>query len=310
MSNEELVAGIQAGKTELMEELWGQVEKYVMSKASKLDFMLAKMQNRSYNSKTVTGVLEQGDFCNAGYLALVKAVESYNPQTEVPFLAWFIFYLKTAFAEATGYRTVKGRMEPIRHALSLDAPLGDDPDGDTLAAVVADPRNNLDNVEELIWREQLRDAVAGVMQELEPEQAKVLYHRFWKNQTYTDAAGELGITDQNVRTGEARALRRLRHGRYIARLKPFYNFNYYGGTGLGAFRATGMSVQERHLVIKEESREREDRRRQKLEGRRQKEKIQSQVRDTIERINREAQEEVARMTPEEKRALLEKYGYA
>ena len=139
----------------------------------------------------------------------------------------------------------------LDHAISLDMPLGDDLQGDTLADIVPDPMAVAPLVEESVWREQLRDVVAGVMQELEPEQARVLHHRFWKNQTYTDVAGELGITDQNVRTGEARALRRLRHGKYIARLKPFYNFNYYSGTGLGAFKSTGASIQE-HYVMKME----------------------------------------------------------
>ena len=68
-----------------------------------------------------------------------------------------------------------------------------------------------------------------------------------------------------------------------------------------------MSVQERYLVIEEERQERE--KHQCRENRRQKEKSKHEVEDTIERINQEAQERVNRMTPEEKRALLEKYGY-
>ena len=58
----------------------------------------------------------------------------------------------------------------------MDVPLGDDPQSDTLADVVPDPNAiaNIEQVEESVWREQLRNAVSGVMQELEPEQAKVL----------------------------------------------------------------------------------------------------------------------------------------
>ena len=253
MSNEELVASIQAGKVELMEELWVQVEKYVMSKASKLDFMLAKMQNRSYNSKTATGILEQGDFCNTGYLALVKAVETYNPQTEVPFLAWFIFYLKTAFAEATGYRTVKGRMEPIRHALSLDAPLGDDPDGDTLASIVADQRASLDNIEEAIWREQLRKVMEDVLSELPQEQQTALRHRYYGCRTYEGAAQQMGTTWEEVRKLEQGGIRSLRQSTRTKKLRPFYEVDCYSGTGLQAFRSSGMSVQERYLIKQEEA---------------------------------------------------------
>lgn len=253
MSNEELVIRIQSGEMDLMGELWGQVERYVMSKASKLDFMLATMQNRSYNSKTATGVLEQGDFCNAGYEALVKAVETYNPEMELPFLPWFMLYLKTAFAEATGYRTKKDRMDPLKNALSLDKPLDDEAGGASLGDIVPDAKATatLTDIEERVWLEQLREAMKGVLAELPDEQSTVLRQRYYDQRTLAGTALQMGTTVEEVRKLENKGIKALRRYKLANRIRPFYDFDCYAGTGLNAFRHTGLSVQERYLIQKE-----------------------------------------------------------
>ena len=66
-----------------------------------------------------------------------------------------------------------------------------------------------------------------------------------------------------VRKRERDALRRLRSPKTACRLRPFYDFDFYCGTGLGAFRHTGMSIQERYLVIEEDRRERAEKERQR-----------------------------------------------
>lgn len=247
MSNEELVAAIQAGDTSRLGALWDNV-----------CLLIRKMAGRFHRSVGGRGGLEIEDLEQIGFIAMVEAAETYNSQKEAKFATWLCICLRRCFQEASGrlYLDKQGNLrtkDMLDHAVSLNEPLGDDPQGDTLADIVPDPRAEatIGQVEESVWREQLRDAVAGVMWELEPEQAEVLYHRFWKNQTYIDAAEELGITDQNVRTSEARALRNLRRGKYTARLKPFYNFNCYSGTGLGAFKSSGASVQERYMINQE-----------------------------------------------------------
>ncbi len=248
MSNEELVAAIQEGDMELMESLWERVRRLVHTFAY-----------RYYMATQGRGGVTVEDLEQIGYLAMMDAIPRYNPG-EAAFSTYLVQYLRKHFQEASGrlYLDKNGNLrskDMLDYAVSLDMPMGDDPQSDTLADVVPDPDAiaNIEQVEESVWRVQLRNAVSGVMQELEPEQAKVLYHRFWKNQTYNDAAGELGITDQNVRTGEARALRRLRHGRYTAKLRPFFDFNCYSGTGLQAFRSSGMSAQERYMIKQEEA---------------------------------------------------------
>ena len=249
MSNEELVAAIQAGDTSHFGALW-----------DNLYLLVRKMAIRFHRVIGGRGGLEVEDLEQIGFMAMVEAAETFNPHKEAKFATWLCICLRRFFQEASGrlYMDKNGNLrskDMLDYAVSLDMPLGDDPQSDTLADVVPDPNAiaNIEQVEESVWREQLRNAVSDVLLEIEPEQAEVLRCRFWKNQTYIDAAGELGITDQNVRTGEARALRRLRHGRYIAKLRPFFDFNCYSGTGLQAFRSSGMSAQERYLIKQEEA---------------------------------------------------------
>lgn len=78
----------------------------------------------------------------------------------------------------------------------------------------------------------------------------MLYRRYWQNQTYAEAGEEIGMAAQNVKVTEWRGLRFLREPRNRKRLRPFYEFDCYSGTGLGAFRKTGCSVQERYVERK------------------------------------------------------------
>ena len=71
------------------------------------------------------GGVELADLVNSGFLAMVAAVESYQPENGA-FSTWFMYHLKTAFAETTGYRTRRSRNDPIQCAVSLSTPLSDD----------------------------------------------------------------------------------------------------------------------------------------------------------------------------------------
>ena len=125
MSNEELVAEIRQGKTELMEQLWDQVKRFVYWKARAV-----------YISPGAGYTLE--DLEQSGYLALAPAVETYDPERGA-FLTWLSYYLKKEFAAAGGARGTKKR--PLNVAVSLDAPLSlDDVDDGTLHDIVASKR--------------------------------------------------------------------------------------------------------------------------------------------------------------------------
>ena len=304
MSNEELVAVIQAGAEERMGELWEQVKGLVAWKARHI---MTALDLRG----SPCGV-ELEDLMQSGYIAMVEAVHYYNPESGAAFSTCLINRLKTAFAEATGYHTKRGQNEPLNNSFSLDKTVDDESDGTPFGEFVPDPKAaaTMLNIEEKLWREQLHEALEAALAALPEKYADVMRLRHYQGLTLADVGQIQRTTPERIRQMENKAIRQLRKLSIACHLRPFYDFDFYCGTGLGAFQHTGMSIQERYLVIEEEAQERENRRRQEQESRRQKEKIQSQIRETIDRINQEAQEKVARMTPDEKRALLKKYGYA
>lgn len=238
MTNEELVSRIQNGENELLSTLWGQVERLVCWKAR--SFLLGN---------NALGGVSFDDLYNSGYLAMVDAVSTYKP-IGMAFHSWLIFYLKTAFSEATGYRTERDRNDPLRTALSLSNPLGDDGNNGTLSNLIPDPDAEmlLESVEDKIWGKQLHSTMTTVLQEIPKEQSEVLRMRYYNDQTLEDTAHDLGKTAAEIRTLEIKGIRSLRQPKYANRLRPFYDFNYYYGTGLQHYLNTGTSIQERYLI--------------------------------------------------------------
>lgn len=302
MSNEELVAAIHAGENR-MGELWEQVVGLVKWKARRIITAIDL-------SGSSCGV-ELEDLVQSGYLALVKAVETYEP-TAGAFSTWLGYHLKNAYAEATNYRTTRGKKEPLNNCLSLDSPLTDDVDNDTFMEVVADPNSlkQQESVEEAVWQEELCAAVETALSTVPETYREILRLRYWDNLSLETIGDFQGISKERVRQLECKGLQKLRQPRNACHLRPFYDFDFYCGTGMGAFQHTGMSIQERYLMIEEDRRERAEQQRKERESKQRQERFQSEYTRIVERVMQEAQAKVAKMTPEEKSKLLEKYGYA
>ena len=130
---------------------------------------------------------------------------------------------------------------------------------------------------------------------------EVLRLRYYRDMTLADCGQLLGVTPESVRKMECRGLRFLRRPQNAATLYSFYDFNFYAGTGSGAFSHSGMSVQERYLIVEEERRERLER----LQAEKQ-----SRQNNAVDLAAQRAEERLAAMTMEEKQRLLAAYGYA
>lgn len=288
MSNEELAMEIQAGATGRMVDLWEQVEGLCCWKAKQA---IAALQLRG----NPCGV-EFDDLYQTGYLAMVAAVESYRLESGA-FSTWFIFHLKTAFAEATGYRTKCGRCEPLNTATSLDRPIQpDEPDGGSLAEFVSDGNAAaaMDGVEESVYYKQLHEAMEAAIGELPPDNALALRLRYWGNMTLAAAGKAMGRSPERMRQMENKGIRELRKSKV---LHNFLDFDMYHGTGLGTFRSSGSSIQERY-VMKQERREEYERKRrneQAFEG-------------EMEAITQRVAARMASMSPDKKAQLLAEYG--
>lgn len=95
MTNEELVALIQAGERDRLPELWDQVERFVASRANRLLIAIGP-------DKAALAGVEFGDLYNSGYFALVTAADSYKPEAGALFITWFALRLKSAFVNQQG----------------------------------------------------------------------------------------------------------------------------------------------------------------------------------------------------------------
>ena len=220
MSNEELAVLIQAGEREHLPQLWAQVERFV-----------AKQASRRMTATGGFGGVEFGDLYNAGYLALVSAVDSFDPGAGRSFVSWLALHLKTVFAEAGGYRSQKQAQDPLHRAGSLDVPTGEDEDGAALVELVADSSALLafERAEECQYRAQLHAALGEALGRLPAHHRSVIRRRFYRGQTFSTIAADLGIQPEAVRKWEGEALKQLRHPRISRPL-----MEYLPGRGFNA----------------------------------------------------------------------------
>lgn len=244
-TNEELVAAIQAGEDRIL-ELWEQVKGLVVWKAQSVINALDQRGTRC-------GV-DLDDLIQSGYIAMTETVHHYAPECGAAFSTCLINRLKNAFAEVAGYRTKRASSEPLNNCFSLDQTVGADPDGAPLGDFIQDPKAvaNILEIEEGLWQEQLHETLEAAMAVLPEQNAEVLRLRYYQSLTPAEVGQLEGITAGKVRQIESKAIRQLRQPSVACHLRPFYDFDFYCGSGLEAFRHTGMSIQERFLVIEEE----------------------------------------------------------
>lgn len=245
MSNEELVAAIQSGEDGRMGELWEQVKKFIAWRAG---YTMKKIEN--------SATIEVDDLVQSGYFALVAAVKSYKAENGL-FLPWLDYYLKTAFAETAGYRTSKMQHDPLRYALSMDCPIGEDYEA-TLGDTLTDPNATaqIENTEQSMWNEELHAALNEALDALPPQYSDVVRMRFYEGKALEEISQEKQVSRERVRQLENKGLKLLRRSEHACKLYPFYEFDFYCGTGLQSFRNRGMSIQEQYLMIMEDRRKR------------------------------------------------------
>ena len=239
MSNEELVAAVQSGAPERMSELWGQVRRFVIQQARRVP-----LEGRAD--------CELDDLIQSGYLALADAVADYQPE-KGGFLTVLNYHLKTQFAIATRFRTERQQREAFEAPLSLDAPLSDEADSATLGDLQEDPAGTeaMEAAENRIYHAQLQQTVASVLADLPENQRELLRLRYWESMSLDEISHQQGADAGSIRNLEKKIIRQLRKPATATKLRPFCDFDFYGGTGLGSFMASGASIQERYLMKQE-----------------------------------------------------------
>lgn len=244
MTNEELVALIQTGERDRLPELWAQVERFVSVQARRL---LVAIGDRA-----AAHGLEYSDLYNSGYIALVDAADSYDPEAGASFIVWFSLRLKTAFAEAGGWRTRRQKQDPLNGSTSMNEPIGEDDDNGTLGDFIPDPAavQAFQDVEDRLYQEQLHAALERALETLEDDEEAVIRGRYYQGRTLK----EIG---PKARALESRAFAKLRRPQARKELEQFVELRtpYYLRVGVWAFRNTGESAVERIFFKREELRE-------------------------------------------------------
>lgn len=163
MTNEDFVAAIQSGQRDLWTELWRQMQG------------LAWQQIHRWSWAEKTAGLEREDLLQVSMLALLMAVDSYDPGRGAQFSTWFMTALRREFTVAAGVRTEKQSQDPLRDAMSLDQPLTDNA-GDPL--VLADILENPDS-DALFRQVELQASLEEALSALPEDQRRALYCRYW-----------------------------------------------------------------------------------------------------------------------------------
>lgn len=164
--------------------------------------------------------MEVEDLIQEGFIAFLRAAETYQRGGRMTFLGWLDLHLKTAFNEALGVRRVRDYREPLQWAVSLSQPIGE-PGGDTLADVLPWFDTGLEEAEREIWGEQLHAAMVDALAELPADWRRILDLRYWQGQRTKQIAAEEGISHQAIADKTARALKRLRKMDTAGRLREF-----------------------------------------------------------------------------------------
>lgn len=200
MTNEDLAMAARAGENDLQLELWERVRRYAWKQTHR--WMLA-LEGRG-------GVTEE-DLIQSGFLALLDALDTFDPTSGGSFLSWFGFYLKTAFQEAMGLRTERRRREPLDNCASLETPLTDEPEGLTLGDTLADPAAEaaFADMADRDRQERLHRALEVALELLTEEQRAAVVGRYCRGQKVDRRACEAGM--RALRTPEvSRTLRQFR----------------------------------------------------------------------------------------------------
>ena len=190
MSNEELAVTAKGGDKDALLDLWAQVRR------------LAWRFLPRWRAAATAGGLTEEDLEQTAFLALLRAVDAFDPGRGLKFSTYFVTALRAEVFAASGIRTEKKSRDPLRYADSLDVPLSQDaPEDSTLAELIPDPA-----AEEAIDSAGLRLTIQGFLEELPKPQRRALYARYWL---------EISV-DQKAHDA---ALKALRHPSRSRRLK-------------------------------------------------------------------------------------------
>ena len=243
MSNEELAVRIAAGETDLIIQLWKQVEK-----------LIKIIAYRYFTANSINGTVryELDDLIQESYFAVLEAVKLYDPEKEYSFLTYLHFRLKTAFANVAGTRLPKQRNDGFRYSISADVPLNNESE-DSFVDMFPSGENIEEAVLDEIYQQELHNALEKSLHTLPERQEEILRSIFYNNISATDIAKKFNCTESNISREKCNALKQLYDERKENGLNEYLEIhtNYHMKSNVKEFQNGGMSVVEK-IVLKRE----------------------------------------------------------
>lgn len=215
MTHEEFtaaVAAVQSGEPGATLRLWEGVRRFVSKSAHRW-------------ASNSNGRTPHEDLMQAGFLAMLDAVERFDPEREnSSFLSVLRLTLKTRFAEESGIRTSK--RDALSYAGSADAPAYGEEDSPPVAETVPDQSASLAfmGAEYRDFLHYCRNVIGAALDSLTPAQADIVRLRYLDGLMLDEVAELRGLSSkQAVNETEERAIDRLARGRYRRELRECLN---------------------------------------------------------------------------------------
>lgn len=219
MTNEQLAAFIKhGGNDELIPILWERIRKLMYMKSDKVYSAL--------ESRFIQCGVDVWDLKQSCYMAFLKAVEGYKPDSKSKFTSYLSYPFKNAVRELAGVRTQKN--EPLNNCTSLDVPLKDDEPDFTLADTISD--ETAVNAPERAELEDDYRILHEAVNNLKEPMNRVINAYYFEDKSFTQIGKEMGISHSTVSNIKAKGLRCLRSSKPLLQLYRSIDYSYIANT--------------------------------------------------------------------------------
>ena len=204
MTNEMLVLKIQAGETDLIENLWAQVQPFTKQQAS-------KFYHKYYDRCVLVGI-NFDDLQQEAFIGIYKAIAGYNADKGVKFLTYAGYHLKSRFYDAAKMHSTgwQKRQEPV--SLDHDFLSSDGDEALSLLDLIADPaaEKEIDEIAERDYMTRAGAALNEALDRLPHAQRGVAVNCLGGGLSYAEYARQKGVNRASARQAGERALKALR----------------------------------------------------------------------------------------------------
>ena len=209
MTNEELALRIQAGETELIEQLWSQVRGFVAKKALRYELFF-----EGRNGTTAD------DLIQSAFEWIYKAVETYSG--DVKFLTWYDYFIMKGFKTCLGTSTASGRKAILNNCGSLNEPIRDINEEYELIDAIPDEFSELpfEEVEQAEYLKKLQIVLNCALEMLNPRERNI-FEMIGEGYTFEAIAQENNLSKQRVHQIFKKAADKIMRSHYAKELQQF-----------------------------------------------------------------------------------------